>query len=805
MRKLLISLALLAYFSLSGEATTIPQARKRVIIDYLQKVKAQPDWLVSRLQMYWQSHATEVYVDGERFHHVGGEKAPVATVRLCGARSINGDYNRPKLENVVPYDDDSESRVTYVNKSTRLQEKVHPSKTGSSIASVNREILGIALATARLYRENGDTCLANMAYHVFDTFMRGIYYRCMPKDMRHGGTQNIVGLTTFEVIHEDAIKETTALYTALKDYIMFVGCRSGSMKPKKLLAFYDEAFKRWAQVIIDNGVPNNNWNLIQADLISKVAMVLDDDASYSDRHGKQYYQNYIVNVSSERQWALARLSSYGFDANTYVWNESPGYSVNVVNEFADLANRLDRDAEVNLFDSIPLLQKAVMALPQYLMPNRMICGFGDTHPNYLKAQGAESVTSYAKRRNLPTLHLRYDSLAKAISPNAPASLIERYVSASFYSPNVSWLVMRSGMDARHDLMASLNGSLGNHQHANGISLELYGKGYVLAPDGGIGGNLYTGADYKDYYSQFPAHNTVCVNGKSGYRVMLSNYPFGLVERYPDSNEKDNFCLVPGDKCKQCRNTFATVSFKEPATHADQQRTVGIVKTSETGGYYVDVFRSKQDSLAPSAQYHDYFYHNLGQEMYVMDVMGRMLPLHPFENFEELNGKGMQHTSSLKAYSWIKEKKSCAYKGDVMSSFVTKCRDGKQITMKMWMKGEKNRHVIQAFSPCNMEYERLGNFMPYDILSQPVLTYVARQHGEAWNHPFVAVYEPTDSDDPSEILSVSYFRPKSKDDSAVGICVKMKNGRTDYIFSASRKVKMSYKGMEVEGIYVVVSQ
>lgn len=796
MRKIILSLAFLLTMPLLCQANVDPKTKSKVE-KYWQKVKAQPDWLVSRLQMYWYSHATEVYIDGEQFHHVGGDKASVPTVRLCGTRANAGSYNRPSLEEVIPYDDDADSHVTYINRDTGKQEKVHPSKTGSSIASVNREILGIARDAALVYQENGDTCLARMAYDVFDCYIRGIYYRSMPIDMRHGGTQNIVGITTFEVIHEDAIKETTALYTLLKDYISKKG-------HPKILDLYDEAFKKWAQVIIDNGVPNNNWNLIQAELISKIAMVLHDDNAYADHHGKQYYQNYIVNLSSPRQWALSRLASYGFDKGTHIWNESPGYSVNVVNEFAELANKLDRDTEINLFDSIPCLPKAVLASAQYLMPNRMICGFGDTHPNYFNRTGAESVMEYAKRKNLPSLHLQYEAFSKALQPNASAKDIERYVSPSFYSSNVSWLAMRSGMDARHDLMASLNGSLGNHQHANGISLELYGKGFVLAPDGGIGSNLYSGSDYKDYYSQFPAHNTVCVNGKSSYRVMLSEHPFTLIDRYPSSNDIGGFCNETGnDTCQLCRNTFATVAFTEPATNASQQRTVGIVKTSDKGGYYVDVFRSKLKE-ADGKQYHDYFYHNLGQEMTVMNGKGKLLALKPFEKFEDMNSTHSSQESILKAYSWIKEKKASAYKEDVTANFITNCRDGRRIQMKMWMKGEQNRQIIQALSPRNMEYERLGERMPYDIISQPVFTLIARQNGEAWNHPFVAIYEPSDNEEPSEIEKVSFFRPKSDDSSAIGIRVVLKNGRTDYIFSASRKTKMTYKGMTVEGIYKVIS-
>ena len=107
-------------------------------------------------------------------------------------------------------------------------------------------------------------------------------------------------------------------------------------------------------------------------------------------------------------------------------------------------------------------------------------------------------------------------------------------------------------------------------HANGINLELYAKGYRLAPDAGVGWELYSGDDYKEYYSQFPAHNTVMVNSRSTYQVMRSYHPFTL------ESHGDN---------------WATVSFREPCTGADQQRTVRYVKDAE-GAYFVDVFRSR---------------------------------------------------------------------------------------------------------------------------------------------------------------------------------------------------------------------
>lgn len=46
---------------------------------------------------------------------------------------------------------------------------------------------------------------------------------------------------------------------------------------------YAGAFKKWADNIIDNGVPHNNWNLMQARYIMSIGMILESDASYPDK------------------------------------------------------------------------------------------------------------------------------------------------------------------------------------------------------------------------------------------------------------------------------------------------------------------------------------------------------------------------------------------------------------------------------------------------------------------------------------------------------------------------------------------
>ena len=742
---------------------------KAKIENVMSQVDKQPDWLYSRLQMFWKTNASDVFVNGEAFAHPGGERAAVPTVKYNGTRSVASNYNRPKLEDLVPYDDDEQGNVTYVNKVTGKMEKTSPAKTGCNIAGVNRYIVGIARDAARIYAATGDMRYGQMAAKVFDVYMKGIAYRNVPIDLNHGHQQTLVGMTTFEVIHEDVINELTQMYPLIKNLV------------KDDQAVIEAGFKKWAENIIANGVPHNNWNLFQADFIVKIALVLQDNQAYADGKGKQYYLDYIVNQNSIRQWSMNKLIDFGFDANSKTWYESPGYSTTVLSSICDFANMLDEKAGIDLFKQRPVLTEAVKTSAEYLFPNRMIAGFGDTHPGYLNTGGIDQVLKYATRHKNKNLISEMNLLKNAVAPKAPISEIEAYTSTLFYAPNVSWIAMRSGMDKQHDLMASVNASLGNHQHANGISLELYGKGYVLGPDAGIGRTLYSGLDYLEYYSQMPAHNTVVVDGVSSYPVMMSQHAFKVVASYPEVSKEqpaskklsEKKLSIQKDSELKDKITYATVSFIEPETQALQQRTTAIVKTSAKGGYYIDVFRSKKKEGGDKT--HDYFYHNFGQEMKVMDATsGQSLDMKPTEELAFAGGH-------LYAYSYIYDKKSAEMQNSVKTQFVTKILDDKvveamdgqrEITMTMWMKKDENRTIFQALSPVNLEYERMPN-QPYKIDEQPVLTFVARQKGEAWNHPFVCVYEPSSDTEPGDIASVDYFTPSEP--SAVGIIVKLKDG------------------------------
>ena len=106
-----------------------------------------------------------------------------------GTRGMETQYNRPKLKDILPYDDDEQGNVTYINKVTGKMEKTSPAKTGCNIASVNRQIMSVARDAALVYAATGEERYGRMAANVFEVYMKGIACRNVPVDLNHGHQQ----------------------------------------------------------------------------------------------------------------------------------------------------------------------------------------------------------------------------------------------------------------------------------------------------------------------------------------------------------------------------------------------------------------------------------------------------------------------------------------------------------------------------------------------------------------------------------------------------------------------------------------
>lgn len=761
---------------------------------YVKRHIADPAWIVGRLQMYWDSHADEIFVKGEELDHVAGH-APVPTVRFSASRGTHTNYRRPKLEDVRLFQD---SLGLWMHDKTRPGEPLvwaDPRKTGRNVESINLEIMNLARDAAFLYWWSGDGTYAEFAADIFDTYMTGLYYRSVPVDLNHGHQQTLLGLTSFEVIHEDTVIPAAECYDFLHDYL-------AETRPGKI-SVYEDAFRKWADCIIAGGVPHNNWNLIQAQFVLRIALVLSPDGSYGDGHGREWYLDRILNRDSIRQWSPGKLIGYGFDTVTGMWKESPGYSMMVLSEWGSFIRLLDTVLGVDIVESYPVLADAVKNIPHYLFPNGIICGWGDTHCGPLKTDFIPVMIENARIHGKRDQEEFFTAMYKCFEPDfadglpetlpakvstfvsgrplkldrdVPAGEVEDYVSPVFWAEGVSWFAARTGMSPDRSLMMSIAGSMGNHMHANGISMELYGKGYIMAPDLGRGSG-YTALDYAEFYSQFPAHNTVCVDGISSYPVMQSHHAFTLNGSYPASGQKEG--IYPGI-------ILGDFSFVEPETFSDQRRQVLIVNTDPENGYYIDVFRSKRRDGKDVM--HDYFYHNIGQS-FELSV--------PTVPTEELSFAG----AHLNAYSYLWDKSSALTSDDISGIFTMTCNDGSEAGMKMWMKGEKDRKVFKALSPYIDALSRMP--MPYDVKNTPCQTFVARQYGPAWNRPFAAVFEPYSTDLPGTVESV-VFASCGEDSTAVGISVTRTGEHNDVIISSDRMRHSEYSGLSCDAVLALGS-
>jgi len=511
---------------------------------YVDRHRTDPAWIVSRLQMYWQTHSTRVYIRNGIYDHADGS-APAPTVRFNGTRDANTQYATPNLEDVKPYMGEGD-RLWLQNKAEpgRPWEWAPQARTGRIAEAINERIGALARDAAFLYWYTRDESYAKFAYDIFDTYMTGIYYREAPIDAATGQPDTLGGLQTFEVIQDDGLAIMAETYDFLHDY---AARRAGARR-----ALHEDAFRKWADVIIANGVPWNNWNLIEASYLLHVAAVLDPDASYADKRGAGYYLRAVLDGNGPRQWSLQRLLDFGYDPQTGIWNESPAYSINVGNDFMQCLDILDEVFGIDLLPRMPVLPRVARALPQYLLPNGKTVGFGDTRYEVVRTAMIERLVAHAQRHGHADMAAQWSALLAAVrgagdralsgmdgfhtlfallqsapvpAPTGPTS-VTAYQTPTLFAPNVSWLIQRSGFlepgADDHAMVISEVGSSGNHAHANGIAMELYAQGLSLAPEGGKGSG-YERKDHAEYYAQFPVHDHRVVRGELGivFRVILA--------------------------------------------------------------------------------------------------------------------------------------------------------------------------------------------------------------------------------------------------------------------------------------------
>ena len=715
---------------------------------YLELCENDPTWLVSRLQMNWKTKHDKVYLKGGNFDYSEGT-APVPTVRFSGTRDWATEYVKPRLDDVEPYFDDP--RGYYLaHKKTGKKEWVHPSKMGHAIEGINRSIMDLVADAAFLYWVTGDEKYAEFAAPVYQTYIEGMYYRDAPIDLTNSNQQRLSGLATFEVIHEQILIHLITTYDFLFNYFE---------ANKVNLDHSTAVFQKWGDQIVKNGVPNNNWNLFQARFLTYVALVLDTDSTYKNGKGREYFLDLIFDTSTDRQLSINE-SLLVYDQDTGVWPESASYSIHVITTLLNIVTLLDHATNNNELANFPIIEKAALSSFQYLFPSGYSIGFGDSNHKPLPAENFELlIATYSKynesEKEAIISGLLEQMIAKGEYQREATNLFELFfyvdhlkpektteselqqlTSPTFYASNVSLFNQRLGIGA-DAMMVSTFGSFGNHAHANGVAIELYANGYVLGPDMGKGSS-YWHENHNEYYSKFPAHNTVVVDGISDYKAMRSYHPFTLDNAFPKSGIEPTFNGL----------TYSKVSFFEPKSKADQQRFTALIKSNSNAGYIVDVFRSKTQK--GGKQRHDYFYHNLGQSLQLFDANSKPLNLTSTDDFGSKYG-------DIIGYDYITNKKKITIAKDVQALYRLKSENQPDNMMKLWVKGSENQNVYTALAPKSNVLSK--GTAPEAVINDSIQTLIVQRNAAAWDNPFAVVFNPYIEGQENPISKVTYSKIK----------------------------------------------
>lgn len=822
------------------------------IVDIHQK---NPGYVISRMQMHWEEgkRYTRFYAkDNYIVRREGNAKYP--TIRVTYARPAYGSVPLAPLDKIMPYGDGSLPRL--ITSGIRASRPISTGtgdatlsnlgvggewiqvpfeKTGLGTETFNRNFVQLAWKSSLLYYFTSDKRYAKLAADIIWVFVRGAAQQeqVNPDDIGGDFVPNLVhpymkgdtvykgrpisrnGYLSYETMGDTRHFATLPLaYDMIYDYLhneyfdlpqFKQGIKGEEMwapahteSKEWALKQFEIMFKRLIQNKIDRGGGiEGNWNVNEQQSAILYALALDDDETYEDGKGREYYVNALVyGPSTKSHGAYMDLWNGNISPSTGLWPEAPGsYGQNSMGQiimfgFIYYKNGLD------LFPKIPQFRKSLVSSLQLLFPNYRTTAFGDSEYKLLINQPAELVMRYAQEKNdtaLTKTALQVMSVSEkrnyvdefylplfyfldSLPSVKPAIKFDR----TFYSKVHSLVMERNmGTSSVNSLAFTLYGfgAKAGHRHPNGMAAELYGRGYIQGADQ-LRGRDYWGSDAHDYKANVAGHNTVSPNGKGASDDM----PQDIEVVYADPLVRDG--KAPDIEISPCHNFLDAVNhFYTPEIEAEQRRMLSIVRTSPENGYYVDVFRSMVKD-APD-NYHDYIYHNMGIGSEVYDGDGKPIEMSRIP-LDSLSGLG---------YSFFHTQGSLETSHDVQVDFNFGMDN---VHMRMFVLGEEGRTVYQLDAEKNFRHHIST------LADIRVPTLLVRQKGEAWNHPFVAVYEPYGNGTKGSISKVHTLKTQKQTGVVKFTVEHLCQKREHILYSISSDMVANYQGISLKGNYAVIS-
>lgn len=546
-------------------------------------------------------------------------------------------------------------------------------------------------------------------------------------------------------------------------------------------------FRKFYQLCRDHGQTNNNWSALMATCMLNNLLALNDEAE------RDTALNVYITTGGPRQDPLAK-DYQNYSQAGDIWPESLQYANAVANIRATHMVLIERfDPSRNLFNSYPNLPLSLGRVSELVYPNGQLIRFGDGQrsggsPPYFRyeliyqhalARGRSNLTSYFgplikkgmetgahNRASLPDYSAlgQHDELLKLLwfAPEIVEQAAEPVLPRTDRLPFAGITLQRnpSPLDGSHGLMSFVGGGGFVHSHASGMSMELYGLGHVLGAKGGR--STYQTPIHNNYYRLFAANNTVIVNGGSRGEGGWQGISINNVQNVAMEPQASASAVSP-------KHSFSVSSFvddKGSLAQGTQQRTLALVRSSPTSGFYVDVFRTRSTVTNRTAttlngpvtnQYHDYIYRNVGNLNPEVLVNGT-----PASFTSQANRFQNDIGDSYKQPGWRyfeNTRVTQPVNQPVRAQFVANV-GGQQRCMTLHMPAVSSREIAMVESPPIVDAPS-----PYTNAKSPTL--VIRQIGDTWDRPFVSVFEPHFGNNGGTIQNVT---PLSRDGNVVGVKV-----------------------------------
>lgn len=747
------------------------EVQKRLAV-YVERHKTDPNWILDRYLMN--------RVPGKRYTHFVSDRegtrlveykgdAPVSTIRVASHKRTpitpeGKPYVAPKIEDVVPQD--TSMNMNLLNPSTKQFEMVDPQQY---VSKINGEINELAYEAAVLYWLTGDESYARFAADILNQWVNAAVWQYPIEGPGRVGYLNI------QTLGDENSKPLILAYDFLHPYLLEKGYS---------LKNYDTVFERIAWTLSFRGFATNNWFAAESSTLVAAAL------SLSDKSKRDYYLGfYLKNDTVSNgcgQLSLPSAAKIWFTPDGH-WKEPGGYHNYPVSKLMEAAMMLENNG-YEVFKEYPVLLQAAYVMLKYSFPDMTASAFGDTGRPMQSMECLEIAIKMAQKNSLPVLpdligaaclfesRVGYDRSKVGITgllcylPQLPqdVSLSDSLWRRSEKLDFASCYLQRNGMDVKNGLMFVVQGASYNHNHSNGMSMELYGRGTVMGIDPG-NGPTYEHPLHVNYYTQWGAHNTVVAGGAS-----YSLKPFLGSGGKKDIGEIELLSMEPEVGCKALSDhiSYTYTQYFEGFTKTNQNRLISIFRVDNEHGFYVDIYRSDHSAC------NDYLYHNIGEQVELSDFSGNMIKMSSVDSYPTI-GKdypGFRYFTSVRTSGMFEE--------GVHAVFSVEHLSAGSGYMHMWMPATSR---VSYYTALGLEAKTAMS--SYRTKKVPLVS--IRMEGPAEKDPFMVVYEPTSVKEGGIIHSVERL-PISSVSAATALKVKDKEGGV-YIFGNSNKGKAEIKG------------